>query len=360
VIPGVATPVPVVDLGVVAANVARVAGYARAHGLALRPHVKTHKSVAMAARQMAAGAVGLTCATPHELHVMRAASADLLWAFPAADAARLAQVAALPSDTVLTVLLDSVASADALAAAVRGRATPVRVLVERDVGLRRTGVPDDATLVAVAAHVARTPGLAFVGLGFYPGHIREARDAQAPALARLAETVEAAIAALTAAGLPPAVVSGGSTPTVWDSHALPGLTEIRPGTTIYNDRTTALIGACALAECAVTVLATVVSTSVSGQAVVDAGTKALGREPIRGADGEGWACVQDRPEIVVTRMSEEHGVLDLSGTDWRPRVGDQVRLVPNHVCIVTHLFDAAVAVEGGAVAGRLSIDARGR
>jgi D-serine deaminase-like pyridoxal phosphate-dependent protein len=142
-------------------------------------------------------------------------------------------------------------------------------------------------------------------------------------------------------------------------HEVPGVNEVRPGTYVYNDRTTAQIGACDWEDCALTVLATVVSVSVKGQAVVDAGTKALGREPLR-AEGDGYGALLDHPEVIVSRMSEEHGILDLSRSAWRPRLGDQVRIVPNHVCIVVHLFDEIIGVRGHAVETRWPVAARGR
>ena len=125
------------------------------------------------------------------------------------------------------------------------------------------------------------------------------------------------------------------------------------------DRTTAETGACALDDCALTVLATVVSTAVPGQAVVDAGTKALGREPIRGVEGEGFGCLLDDRDVIVKSMSEEHGILDLSRTSWRPQVGDQLRIVPNHVCIVVHLNDVILGVRGEEVETRWEVTARG-
>ena len=116
-------------------------------------------------------------------------------------------------------------------------------------------------------------------------------------------------------------------------HEIAGLTEVRPGTYVFNDRTTVELGACEWEDCALTVLATVVSTAVSGQAVIDAGSKALGREPVRGAAGEGFGALADRPQVTVRSMSEEHGVLDLSNTTWRPEIGERVQVVPNHVCL---------------------------
>jgi D-serine deaminase-like pyridoxal phosphate-dependent protein len=136
---------------------------------------------------------------------------------------------------------------------------------------------------------------------------------------------------------------------------------MRPGTYVYNDRTTAEIGACQWDDCAFTVLATVVSTAVEGQAVIDAGTKALGREPLRGAVGDGgFGSLLEHPEVVVKGMSEEHGLLDLSRSAWKPRVGEMVRVIPNHVCIVVHLNDTMHGVRGDVVERAWAVDARGR
>jgi D-serine deaminase-like pyridoxal phosphate-dependent protein len=138
------------------------------------------------------------------------------------------------------------------------------------------------------------------------------------------------------------------------------VTEIRPGTYVFNDRTTAEIGACSWDDCALTVLATVVSTAVPGQAVVDAGTKALGREPIRGSDAAGFGALLEQPDVTVKAMSEEHGMLDLSRTSWRPEVGDRVRVVPNHVCIVVHLNDTVYGIRSDEIETSWPVAARGR
>ncbi len=170
----------------------------------------------------------------------------------------------------------------------------------------------------------------------------------------------AALAAFRKAGLSPEVVSGGSTPTLWRTHELQGVTEFRPGTYVYNDGTTVGIGACDADDCALTVLATVVSTAVPGQAVIDAGSKALGREPLRGVESHGFGALLEHPDVTVRSMSEEHGILDLSRSVWRPQVGDLVRVVPNHVCIVTHLHDLAYGVRGYTVETSWPVVARGR
>jgi D-serine deaminase-like pyridoxal phosphate-dependent protein len=226
--------------------------------------------------------------------------------------------------------------------------------------MHRVGLPDVDDALALAARVNAARGLHFAGIAFYPGHVREQVEQQDAKLASLGASLERALSRFDAAGLPARAVSGGSTPTLWRTHELPGVTEFRPGTYVYNDRTTASIGACAWDECALTVLATVVSTSVPGQAVIDAGTKSLGREPVRGAEGEGFGQLLEHPEVVVERMSEEHGVLNLNESNWRPVVGERVRVVPNHVCIVVHLNDLVYGVRGRSVESSWPVAARGR
>lgn len=354
------TPAALVDLDILAQNMDRMAEYSALHGLSLRPHVKTHKSPRIAAEQLRLGAVGLTCATPRELEVMADVTRDLLLAYPLLGAPKLARALSLPAHVQLTVAVDSMIAVDALAATARVVDRPVQVYVELDVGMHRVGVQRVDDAIALAMRVQEQPPLTFAGIMFYPGHIREPVGEQEAKLDRLRTDLAQALVRMEDAGVRPAVVSGGSTPAAWRMHEIPGVTEVRPGTYVYNDRTTAEIGACAWEDCAFTVLATVVSTAVDGQAVVDAGCKALGREPVRGAAGEGFAALLDRPEVTVQRMSEEHGILDLSRTPWRPRVGDQVRIVPNHVCIVVHLNDVIHGVRRNVVESRWPVSARGR
>ena len=366
------TPAPVVDLARMERNLDGMAAYAASHDLALRPHIKTHKTPWLAAEQLRRGAVGVTCATPREAEVMSEVADDVLLAYPAVGAVRARRVAALPADIRLAVALDSVRAADDLADAAREAGRRVGVLVECDMGMRRVGVQTPEEAVALVRHVAARRELEYAGITFYPGHIREAVNQQDDALTALNQRLGRTLDALKRAGLDPATVSGGSTPTALRTHEIAGVTEMRPGTYIFNDRTTAAIGACTLDECALTVLATVVSTAVPGQAVIDAGTKSLGREPIRTGDrsvptgvarpdeGDGFGAVYGREDVIVRAMSEEHGLLDLSRSDWRPAVGDRVRIIPNHVCIVVHLFDMVHGIRGEAVESSWQVPARGR
>jgi D-serine deaminase-like pyridoxal phosphate-dependent protein len=354
------TPVPIVDMDRLARNLDRAAEYAKAHGLALRPHIKTHKSPRIAREQLHRGAVGVTCATPLEAEVMSEVCDDILVAYPPVGAPRAERLAAISGEVRLTVALDSPAAIDDMAAAARGAGRPVGVYVEMDLGMHRVGVPSVDDAITLARSVQARAPLSFEGIAFYPGHVREPVDRQAAKLEQLNASLARAIQAFDAAGLHPRVVSGGSTPTLWNTHELRGVTEFRPGTYVYNDRTTAAIGACTWDDCALTVLARVVSTAVPGQAVIDAGSKALGREPMRADAADGFGCLLGHPEVVVTSMSEEHGILDLSNSSWRPAVGELVRVIPNHVCIVVHLNDVIVGVRGDEVETTWPVAARGR
>jgi D-serine deaminase-like pyridoxal phosphate-dependent protein len=352
------TPVPVVDLDRLDRNLDRMAGYTSAHRLALRPHTKTHKSFKIGAEQLRRGAVGLTCATPLEAEVMALVCDDLLLAYPPVGTAKLHRILSLPEHVKLTVALDSVESAGQLGDAAAGRGRTVGVYVELDIGMHRVGVAGAEDVLNLVRFVAGHPSLVYRGIAFYPGHIRGG-PATAEQIDRLQLDLHETLRILGRAGLSPASVSGGSTPTVWQSHMIEGLTEIRPGTYVYNDRVTALAGACEWNDCALSVLATVVSTAVPGQAVVDAGSKSLGREP-SGTAEEGFGSLLDRPEVTVARLSEEHGILDLRATSWRPRIGERVRIVPNHVCIAVHLHEQIYGVRGGTVETGWPVAARGR
>ncbi|HKJ93616.1 MAG TPA: alanine racemase [Longimicrobiales bacterium] len=359
------TPAALVDVDRMTENLRIAADYCRRQQLGFRPHIKTHKTPELAAEQLRAGASGLTVATPREAEVMAGVADDILMAYPPVGKRKLDRIFGLPEHVRFTVALDSAEALQSLGAAAREHGREVGVLVEADVGMRRVGLGDPTAVVRLAREATETPGVRYRGLMLYPGHIRMPVEDQAVPMRRLSERLQAHLARLDQAGLWPEIVSGGSTPTFSRSHEVHGLTEVRPGTGIFNDRTTALLGACAWTDCAYSVLATVVSTAVAGQAVIDAGSKALAKEEVRATFADprlaaGYGCVLDRPEIQVSALSEEHGILDLGATDWRPRVGDLVRIVPNHVCVSVNLQDRLWQVRGDQVLGTWQVTARGR
>jgi len=353
----VETPAGVVDLATVRANLARAVGYCREHGIAWRPHIKTHKCTGMARLQMEAGVRALTVATPREAEVMSTVCDDLLLAYPVIGDSKLDRVMAIPEHVRLTVGLDSEAALSTIGAAARRAGRPVRILVEVDLGMRRVGLQTREEAVHLAGLVRDFDGVEYAGIMFYPGHIRGPQGGQDAELEILASNLRALYGALGGQGLSPEIVSGGSTPTLWRSHELPGLTEIRSGTAIFFDREGLGFGVAQAADMAYTVLATVVSTSIEGQAAIDSGSKALSKEG-RGVD-EGFAVLLDHPDVVVKGISEEHGVLDLSRTDWRPSVGDRVRVLPNHVCVSVNLQDELLVLTEDRLE-RWPLEARGR
>ena len=338
-----------------AANLDRMAAYTSAHKLQLWPHTKTHKTPELAREQLQRGAAGVTCATLHEAETMAAVADDILIAYPPVGAPKLRRLVKLAERKRVTVALDSL---DALAG-LESCGANVDVLIEIDAGMHRVGVIKPEMAVALARHAKTSMIVRYAGLLFYPGHIREPVDEQGDAIDATNSCLGEFVDALSAAGLAPERVSGGSTPSAPNSHHMQHISEIRPGTYIFNDRTTAAIGACAWSDCAYTVMATVVSTAIPGQAAVDAGSKALSREDIRGADAPGFGALLDRPEVIVKALSEEHGLLDLTNTDWRPRVGDRVRIVPNHVCVSVNLQPRLWMVQGEDVVGSHQVAARG-
>jgi D-serine deaminase-like pyridoxal phosphate-dependent protein len=354
------TPSLVIDAAVVERNLARMAEYCRARGLALRPHAKTHKSLHMARRQLAHGAVGLTVAKVGEAQALSGATRDLFVAYPALDQTRTHRLAELAGDSDLHVAVDSTMAIDALSSAARARGSVIGILVDLDVGYHRTGVQTVPATVELARRVAGQGGLRFDGLMIYPGHAGVPKDHVAAQMQEVAAIADDAVNQLRRAGLSPRVVSGGSTPTAFHSHLVPACTEIRPGTYIYNDWNTASAGYCALDDCAARVLCTVVSDAVSGKVVIDAGSKTLTSDRLM-TDPQhgGFGHVVGFPYARVVRLSEEHGEIDVSRCPARPKLGQRVWVIPNHICPCVNLQDSAWLRHGAGELQSMRTDARG-
>jgi D-serine deaminase-like pyridoxal phosphate-dependent protein len=351
----VETPALVVDLDRLTANIDRVAEAARARGLALRPHVKTHKCVEIARMQQRAGATGLTVATLSEAETFADAGFDDLFvAYPIhARGAGARRLCRLLDQVRLSVGVDTVAGATALAAAAAGG--PVRVLLEIDSGQHRTGVPP-ADVVGLANGCADV-GLDVAGVFTHGGHAYGGPGAPARAAADEGAALAEAAGRLRSAGFDVRTVSAGSTPTTGADR--PGtVTEERPGTYVFGDRQQLALGACSTDALALGVAATVVSVHPD-RFVLDAGSKVLAGD--RPAWLEGAAAVEEVGDAPVTRLSEHHGVVDVAHTAGAmPRVGDVVLVRPNHACTVVNLFDDYVVVRGTEVVDRWPVAARGR
>ena len=351
----------VVDLDVLEQNLERLAAYASKHNLKVRPHTKTHKIPAIARMQMQAGSHGITVAKSCEAVVMAAGGLDnILVAYPVFGEAKVNRLAELARDRQITVAVDSLTTAQGISYAAVKTGTLVRLLIELDVGMRRCGVSSPEEATALAAAIGKLPNVRFAGITCYPGHIWNRPEEQSAALAVVSDKIDAALSHLSAAGFECEIVSAGSTPTAFKSHMVRSLTEIRPGTYVFNDRNTMGVGACERSQCALRVITTVVSTAVPGRAVIDGGTKTFSSDRLLSGTQAGFGEVVEDPTIVFESMSEEHGQLDVSASDTKLRVGDKLSLIPNHVCACVNMHDRIWYHRNGVVQGSWQVAGRGK
>lgn len=354
------TPALLIDLDIFERNLRRAADYTKAHNLRLRPHTKTHKTPAIGRRQLDLGAVGLTVAKVGEAEVMlRAQPPDLLVAYPVIGQSKLARLMEVARQTRVTVALDSPVAAQQLSDAARAAQVEIGVLAEVDVGMGRVGVaPSD--LLALAQGILRLPNLQFEGITFYPGHIKDydaKGKAELDALSRLLQSV---LDEFCRAGIAVNIVSGGSTPTLYHSHEVAGLTEIRPGTYVYNDLNTVRSGACGLEDCAASILLTVVSTAHPGQMIIDGGSKTFSSDRLANSSENTFGYLVEAPGAVLHKMNEEHGFVDLTKAGRSFAVGDRIHMIPNHICVAVNLHERVYGVRNRQVEEVWTVEGRGK
>jgi D-serine deaminase-like pyridoxal phosphate-dependent protein len=356
------TPALLVDLESMERNLRRVADYTARHGLRLRPHTKTHKSPRIGRRQLELGAAGLTVAKVGEAEVMLdAAPPDMLVAYPVIGRAKLERLMAVARRTRVTVSLDSLYAAQQLSEAAQAARVNVGVLAETDVGLGRVGVSPGAELLDLARGIEGLASLSFEGIAFYPGHIKDNGAAGREALAALGGLIQSILADFRREGIEARIVSGGSTPSLYHSHELPGLNEIRPGTYVYNDWNTVASGACTPQECAATLLVTVVSTARPGQIIVDGGSKTFSSDRLTGSGAEStFGHVVEAPEAVFHKMNEEHGYVDVRQCGRKFEIGERLRIIPNHICVAVNLHERVFGIRNGEVEEVWEVAGRGK
>ncbi len=342
------TPAVVVDLDKVERNIQRIQAICDRAGVANRPHIKTHKLVALALHQLALGASGITVQKVGEAEVMAAAGIrDMLLTFNILGRSKLARLATLIRDTDIKVVADSETIVAGLEQAAEAGGRKLSVMIECDTGAGRNGVQSPEAAQALARRVAASRHLAFDGLMTYPKSGGR-RDIEI--------FFDEAKALIEKDGIDVKVRSSGGSPDMWSDEGLAPITEYRAGTYIYNDRALMKCGAAKFDDCALTVLATVVSRPREDRAIIDAGSKALTSDLL---GLEGYGVVTELNDGIVFNVNEEHGYLDVSRTNHKPKVGDLVRVVPNHVCPVSNLYDRVVLVAGAEVLGAVKVDARG-
>jgi D-serine deaminase-like pyridoxal phosphate-dependent protein len=354
------TPALVLDAAAVRRNIQRLADYTAQVGLKLRPHTKTHKLRPLARMQLKAGAIGLTAAKVSEAEAISEAGDDLLLAYPPVGPQRAARLAELARDRTVRAAVDTLAAIDEVSAAAATAGSTVGLLVELDVGMHRTGVASPAATLRLAQAIDRAANLRLDGIMVYPGHIWSAVDEQAAPLRAVDDLIAETVSFWAEHGFSAAIISGGSTPTAYQSHFAKHLTEIRPGTYVFNDMNTVRGGYCSLADCAARVHATVVSDAVTGQIVIDAGSKTLSSDLCLPDSKSGHGLVVEFAGARITRLSEEHGQVDVSACDRRPAVGERVTVIPNHVCPCLNLQESIWWAEPNEPPRQLKVDARGK
>jgi D-serine deaminase-like pyridoxal phosphate-dependent protein len=299
--------------------------------------------------QIAAGARGITCQKLGEAEVMADAGIDdILISYNLIGEEKMARLGALQGKANMTVAADNSTVIAGLPRAAAASGRTLSVVVECDTGRKRAGVETPAEAVALAREIASSRGLQFAGFMLYPTETGWV-EAQ--------KFFDKALAGVRAHGLDATMVSTGGTPNLKNVGKLKGATEHRPGTYIYNDRMQVAAGVATWDDCALRIYSTVVSRAAPERGILDAGSKTLTSDT-GGLDGHG--LILEHPEARIARFAEEHGFLDLSRSNTRPGVGDVVRIVPNHVCVVVNMLDEVVMVRGDEIIGTLPVAARGK
>jgi len=364
------TPRVVIDRTRLHANIDAMQARATRAGVRLRPHAKTHKSPAIARKQIDAGAVGICCAKLGEAEVFADAGiADIRLPYPV-HPSNAARVQALQDRIRISIIVDSLEVAREWAAIMRRSGRALEVLVKVDVGFHRCGVnPDTPEVVDAIREIAGLDGLRFRGLLSHAGHAYHARSERElqDIAAREAAILHQLAVQLRDIGIAVEEVSVGSTPTARFIEEQHGITEMRPGNYVFFDRTQVGLGAAAVGDCALSVISTVVSRPAPDRIVLDAGSKTLTSDGVRGfspASGHGMAfpgldATAPDGSIAIERLSEEHAVASVPA-DHPLRIGDRVRIVPNHSCVVTNLADELLFVDGLSIVDRVPVAARGR
>lgn len=337
------TPALVLDLDRVEANIERLQRYCDSHNLALRPHIKTHKIPALAHAQMTAGAVGIACQKLGEAEVMAAASLpNIFIPYNLIGPVKLDRLARLTHQTKMSVALDSEFTARQMSAYLAGQNTQVDVVIELASTDQRAGVATPEEAVRLAALVSDLPALEYRGVMMYPTN------------AKTAPLLEEFCQALDAAGLRPQVVSGGGSPSMLRQHETPWLTETRIGTYIFEDMGGVRGGYFSLEHCAATLLCTVVSAPTPDRVIIDGGSKTLTTE-----GGVPHGHIIEFPEAEIYKLNEEHGYVNVSRCPMKPKIGDRVRVIPNHVCVAVNMHNVAYGVRGDRVETVWPVAARG-
>lgn len=351
------TPALIVDRKRLKGNLERMAEIAKTAGVKLRPHIKTHKSPLIAHWQQQLGACGVTVATIDEAEVMAYNGiTDIFMAYPMAERHRAERLARLGRLAKVSVGVDSKVGVSILAEAASKYGATLSVLIEIDTGLQRSGLASPESVLELARAISKVPDLKLRGLFTHAGHAHGEDAEGRRRIGRAEGEITAAIArSLREAGFPIQEVSTGSTPSAAMVAKIPGVTEIRPGTYVFNDGSLVASGVANWDQCALTVLATVVSKSAPDRCILDSGSKSLASDKQKGVPGFG--TIKGQETVSISWLNEEHGVIQ--GKALNLGIGEKVEVIPNHACATMNLFDEYYLAEDGIVLARIPVAARG-
>ena len=354
------TPAVTIDLRIMEDNIERVQQHLSKHGIANRPHIKTHKIPALGKLQMQAGAIGITCQKLGEVEVFADAGVteDVLLTFNILGRQKTDRLMALSKRLKrLAVVLDNETVARGLSEAAVRHGGDVPFLVECDTGMGRNGVQTPQAALDLARTAMKLPGMRFEGIMTFPLRPPGASLTN-PKLSAPGSLIffEQTLRLFKQAGIPVPVVSGGGTPATFTVQDYPMLTEHRAGTYIFCDVMTVAAKAATWDDCAMRVRATVVSRPTAERAVFDCGTKVLTSDQYTVT---GYGHVMEYPDAVIPHLSEEHGVIDLSKCRKKPEIGEVIHVVPNHCCVVSNMVDELYGVRDGKVETTWRVAARG-
>ena len=355
------TPAVLIDVDVMERNLQSMSDYCAAHGLKLRPHTKTHKIPELAQLQLRLGASGITVAKLGEAGVMADSGVnDILIVYPLLGEKKLDRLVRLAECVRCAVAIDSLEVAQGISRAALKAGVTVGVRVEFDTGFGRCGLPITEDSVETAKRIRELASLRWEGVLTYPGHIMGTAAEREILLARENNELSKLKELLDLQGIDCEIVSGGNTPAAYISHRFKSVNEIRHGTYIFNDKNTVCAEAATYRDCAATVLTTVVSVSVAGKAMVDAGTKTLSADPLLSGLKLGYGEVLNYPEVTIEDLSEEHGHLNVRGVRTPPKLGERLRIVPNHICTCINLHDRVYGCSGEDVVVQWEVKGRGK
>src|SRR5665811_289845 len=357
----VETPTLVVSEEILHNNISRMASFANSTAVSLRPHIKTHKTPQITRLQLAAGAIGITCAKVGEAEVMvhEAGVNDVLIAYPTVGVTKYERLVALMDHARIIQAVDSLAAAQLISRTMSKFDAHMDVAIEVNTGQNRSGVTFGKETIELAREIARLPNLHLVGIMTHEGHANSAPPDKIEAIAMTAgrnmvETAEA----IRAEGIELEMVSVGSTPAAFYTPRVKGVTEMRPGTYVFNDNSALLYGELGVGDMAARFAATVVSRAAEDRAVLDAGSKSLAMDPSKGRKGHGY--IVGHPDVIMSKLSEEHGVVSLPPGETGFEVGDRVEVIPNHICPTVNLMDDLAIVRDGHIVDSWHIAARGK